>query len=175
MNEEQLRWVEQGLHDGVLGGEPKVPVESYGPKVNAFVRERLAAIGKREGDESDAFVEAQAKEAGAVRTDSGLVYRELRAGTGESPKATTRVKVHYHGTLRDGKVFDSSVERKTPATFALNQVIPCWTEGVQRMKVGGKSRLVCPAKLAYGERGAPPHIRPGAALVFEVELLGIEE
>jgi FKBP-type peptidyl-prolyl cis-trans isomerase FkpA/FKBP-type peptidyl-prolyl cis-trans isomerase FklB len=83
------------------------------------------------------------------------------------------VKVHYHGTLTDGTVFDSSVQRKEPATFPLNGVIPCWTEGVQLMKAGGKSRLVCPASLAYGDRGAPPRIRPGATLVFEVELLEI--
>jgi FKBP-type peptidyl-prolyl cis-trans isomerase len=81
--------------------------------------------------------------------------------------------VHYHGTLTNGKVFDSSVERKEPATFPLNGVIPCWTEGVQKMKVGGKSKLVCPSELAYGERGAPPDIGPGATLVFDVELLEI--
>ena len=97
----------------------------------------------------------------------------IKPGTGPSPKATDKVKVHYHGTLTDGTVFDSSVQRKEPATFPLNGVIPCWTEGVQLMKVGGKSRLVCPADLAYGDRGAPPKIKPGATLVFEVELLEI--
>ena len=81
------------------------------------------------------------------------------------------MKVHYHGTLRDGTVFDSSVERGEPATFPLNRVIPCWTEGVQKMKVGGKAKLVCPSNIAYGDRGAPPKIKPGATLVFEVELL----
>jgi FKBP-type peptidyl-prolyl cis-trans isomerase FkpA len=82
--------------------------------------------------------------------------------------------VHYHGTLRDGKVFDSSIERNEPVSFPLNAVIPCWTEGVQMMKVGGKSRLICPSALAYGDRGAPPDIKPGATLIFDVELLGIE-
>jgi FKBP-type peptidyl-prolyl cis-trans isomerase FkpA/FKBP-type peptidyl-prolyl cis-trans isomerase FklB len=113
-------------------------------------------------------------EEGAVRTDSGLIMQEIQPGSGDSPAATDRVSVHYHGTLRDGTVFDSSVERGSPATFALNRVIKCWTEGVQTMKVGGKSRLICPPDIAYGNRGAPPKIPPGSVLVFEVELLAIE-
>jgi FKBP-type peptidyl-prolyl cis-trans isomerase FkpA len=114
-----------------------------------------------------------AAEPGATQTPSGLVYRELRAGTGESPKATNAVTVNYRGTLTDGTEFDSSYKRNEPAQFPLNQVIPCWTEGLQKMRVGGKSRLVCPASLAYGERGAPPDIPGGATLIFEVELLAI--
>jgi FKBP-type peptidyl-prolyl cis-trans isomerase len=108
-------------------------------------------------------------------TASGLKYTVLKRGTGAvSPKATDTVKVHYHGTLLDGTVFDSSVERGQPISFPLNGVIPGWTEGLQLMKVGGKSHLVCPAKIAYGDRGAPPKIKPGATLQFDVELLGIE-
>src|SRR5262249_56091513 len=97
----------------------------------------------------------------------------VKRGTGRAAAATDKVKVHYHGTLIDGTVFDSSLQRGEPATFPLNNVIPCWTQGVQMMKVGGKSRLICPAELAYGDRGAPPRIKPGATLVFEVELLEI--
>jgi FKBP-type peptidyl-prolyl cis-trans isomerase FkpA len=97
----------------------------------------------------------------------------MKAGTGASPKVTDTVKVHYRGTLMDGTEFDSSYKRNEPAQFPLNQVIPCWTEGVQRMKVGGQSRLVCPPNIAYGDRGSPPVIPAGATLVFEVELLGI--
>ncbi|RPJ27722.1 MAG: FKBP-type peptidyl-prolyl cis-trans isomerase, partial [Planctomycetaceae bacterium] len=104
---------------------------------------------------------------------SGLQYQVLRAGNGPSPKATDSIKVHYEGTLLDGTVFDSSVKRGEPATFPLNQVIKCWTEGLQLMKVGGKSKLVCPSAIAYGDRGSPPTIKPGATLVFEVELLEI--
>ena len=104
---------------------------------------------------------------------SGMVYIAMTTGTGESPAATDTVKVHYRGTSIDGKEFDSSYTRGQPAEFPLNGVIKCWTEGVQKMKVGGKARLVCPADLAYGERGSPPNIAPGATLNFEVELLGI--
>ena len=119
------------------------------------------------------YLDKAAAEPGAKKTSSGLVYRELRPGTGASPKATDTVKVHYRGTLTDGKEFDSSYARNEPAEFPLNRVIPCWTEGVQMMKVGGKSRLVCPSNIAYVENGSPPEIPGGATLVFEIELLGI--
>ncbi len=121
-------------------------------------------------------VAASAKEAGAVVTASGLVYRSLADGQGASPKASDTVKVHYRGTLPDGKEFDSSYKRGQPISFPLSGVIPCWTEGVQRMKVGGKSKLTCPAALAYGERGAGGGlIPPNATLLFEVELLDIAQ
>ena len=108
-----------------------------------------------------------------VRTPSGIVITTLKEGTGASPKSTDTVKVHYRGTLLDGKEFDSSYGRGQPATFPLNRVIPCWTEGVQKMKVGGKAKLVCPAAIAYGETGHPPVIPGGATLTFEIELLEI--
>ncbi|MDH5252936.1 MAG: FKBP-type peptidyl-prolyl cis-trans isomerase, partial [Nitrospira sp.] len=120
-----------------------------------------------------AFLTKAASEKGATKTESGIIITTMKAGSGATPKATDTVKVHYHGTLIDGTVFDSSVKRGEPATFPLNQVIKCWTEGVQQIKVGGKSRLVCPSDLAYGERGSPPVIKPGATLIFEVELLEI--
>jgi FKBP-type peptidyl-prolyl cis-trans isomerase FkpA len=104
----------------------------------------------------------------------GLEITHLREGAGPSPTASDTVKVHYHGTFPDGRVFDSSVERGVPASFPLGGVIPCWTEGLQRMKVGGKARLTCPPALAYGEHGAPPTIPPNSTLIFEVELLEIQ-
>ena len=123
--------------------------------------------------QSDAAADA-AKEPGAVVSASGLVYRSLKDGSGASPSATDSVKVHYRGTFPGGKEFDSSLARGKPAEFPLNGVIKCWTEGVQRMKVGGKARLTCPASIAYGERGAGGGlIPPNATLHFEVELLGI--
>ena len=108
-----------------------------------------------------------------VTTDSGLTITELRSGTGAHPTRTSTVEVHYHGTLADGKVFDSSVDRGKPARFPLNGVIPCWTEGVAMMREGGKSRLVCPPQIAYGPSGRPPTIPPDATLTCEVELLKI--
>ena len=123
--------------------------------------------------QSDAALVSSSKEVGAVVTKSGLVYRSLKDGTGTSPAATDKVKVHYKGTFPDGKEFDSSYKRNEPTEFPLNRVIACWTEGVQMMKVGGKAKLTCPASIAYGERGAGGVIPPNATLVFEVELLAI--
>jgi FKBP-type peptidyl-prolyl cis-trans isomerase FkpA len=120
------------------------------------------------------LVAMNAKEAGAVVTPSGLVYKSLRDGTGANPTAADMVKVHYRGTFADGSEFDSSYARNAPAQFPLGGVIPCWTEGVQRMKVGGKAKLTCPSKIAYGERGAGGgKIPPNTPLQFEVELLEI--
>ena len=131
-----------------------------------------SSVGQTTADYAKYLAKAAA-EPGAVKTPSGLVYTELKAGTGASPRATQTVKVNYRGTLIDGKEFDSSYKRNMPIEFPLNGVIPCWTEGVQKMKVGGKSKLVCPASIAYGEQGRPG-IPGGATLVFEVELLGIK-
>jgi FKBP-type peptidyl-prolyl cis-trans isomerase FkpA len=179
----ELELVKQGLTDSVTGQKPAVDLQVFGPKINELARSRSGARAaveraestekaKAEKEKSKPFLEAAAKEPGAVKTDSGLVFRTLTPGKGESPKPTDRVKVHYHGTLIDGTVFDSSVQRGTPAEFPLNGVIPCWTEGVQKMKVGEKAKLVCPSSIAYGDAGRPK-IPPGATLVFEVELLGI--
>ena len=122
----------------------------------------------------EAVLKAAAAEAGATVTSTGLVYRSLKDGAGASPAATDVVKVHYRGTFPDGREFDSSFKRNAPAEFPLNRVIPCWTEGVQKMKVGGKAKLTCPASIAYGARGTPGGpIPPNATLQFEIELLGI--
>ncbi|QEA11681.1 FKBP-type peptidyl-prolyl cis-trans isomerase [Comamonas flocculans] len=112
--------------------------------------------------------------AAPVTTQSGLIYQSLHEGTGDAPKASDTVKVHYKGQLADGKEFDSSYQRGQPTEFALNRVIPCWTEGVQRMKVGGKAKLTCPPEIAYGARGAGGVIPPNATLTFEIELLGVQ-
>jgi FKBP-type peptidyl-prolyl cis-trans isomerase FkpA/FKBP-type peptidyl-prolyl cis-trans isomerase FklB len=173
LTEAEVEIVKAGLTDGVLGKNKQVELKTYGPKVHALQQARAAAVAANEKKAASDYLTKAAAEKGAIKTPSGVIITTIKPGTGASPKATDNVKVHYHGTLTDGTVFDSSVKRGEPATFGLNAVIPCWTEGVQQIKVGGKSRLVCPSELAYGDRGAPPLIRPGAALVFEVELLEI--
>jgi FKBP-type peptidyl-prolyl cis-trans isomerase FkpA len=133
----------------------------------------LTLLGATSWAQSDAVLVAAAKEAGAQVTKSGLVYRSLKDGAGKSPAATDKVKVHYKGSFPDGKEFDSSYKRGEPTEFPLNNVIACWTEGVQLMKTGGKAKLTCPSAIAYGQRGAGGVIPPNATLVFEVELLAI--
>ena len=175
LSDAELEMVKAGFTDGALQKQPKVNVSAYFPKIRELQGQRLAAAAEVEKKAGQAYIEKATQEKGAKKTASGLVITTLKEGTGPTPKETDTVKVHYHGTLPNGKVFDSSVERNEPATFPLNGVIKCWTEGVQMIKVGGKSRLVCPADIAYGDRGAPPDIKPGATLIFEVELLGIEK
>jgi FKBP-type peptidyl-prolyl cis-trans isomerase FkpA/FKBP-type peptidyl-prolyl cis-trans isomerase FklB len=168
-----LELVKAGITDGVLNRQRQVDLQAYMPRIQEMQKARASVVAAAEQKAGQAVLDKAAGEKGATKTPSGLVIVPIKPGTGPSPKATDRVKVHYHGTLTDGTVFDSSVRRGEPATFPLSGVIPCWTEGLQQMKVGGKSRLVCPAAVAYGDRGAPPRIRPGATLVFEVELLEI--
>ena len=174
LSEEDLSFVQRGLSDAVLGRDALVELTEYGPKIQAFMEQQSAGVAEGELVLANAFMEEQAGVEGAARTESGIVIQEITAGTGASPTAEDTVQVHYHGTLRDGTVFDSSVDRGEPANFPLAGVIPCWTEGLQHISVGGKSRLVCPPNLAYGLQG-PPGIPGNAALLFEVELLDIVE
>ena len=169
----EIAVVMQGFADAVKGGEPIVSLQEFGPKINPMLQERMQKVQAQAAAEGEAFREKAAQEEGAVQTASGLIFKELTAGTGASPKATDRVKVHYHGSLIDGTVFDSSVDRGEPVTFALDQVVEGWTEGLQMMKVGGKAKLTIPPELAYGP-GGREGIPPNATLIFEVELLAIE-
>ena len=169
----ELAFVSAGMSDLVLGKEPKVDIQTFGPKIQALVQERAAVAATAEKTAAGAFLAQMAKETGAQRSASGMIYIPVTAGAGANPTAASTVKVHYHGTLRDGTVFDSSVDRGEPISFPLNGVSPCWTEGVQMMKVGGKAKLVCPSDTAYGDTGSGP-IPGGATLVFEVELIAIE-
>ncbi len=173
LSEAELEVVKLGLTDAALGREPRVATQAYSADIQRLQRDRAASRAEAEVALARAFLEQAAAEPGAVRAESGLVIQEIAPGTGEQPGPTDTLRVHYHGTLRDGTVFDSSVEREKPAVFSLNRVIPCWTEALQQMRVGGKIKLVCPPELAYGNRGAPPKIAPGAALSFEVELIEI--
>ena len=133
----------------------------------------LASVAR--ADAGADFAEKAAKEKGAVKTASGLVYRSIVDGKGPQPTAAATVKVNYEGTFIDGKVFDSSKKNGGPISFPLRRVIKCWTEGVQRMRVGGKAQLVCPPSIAYGEAGAGGAIPPNSTLIFEVELLELVE
>jgi len=163
--------LQRALSDAAAG-KPALDLNEWSPKISPLAKERGARAAEKQKALSKAYLDKAAAEPGAVRTDSGLIYRELRPGSGESPKASDTVKVQYRGTLVDGTEFDSSYRRNEPAEFPLTRVIKCWTEGVQMMKTGGKSELVCPSDLAYGDQG-PPSIPGGATLIFEIELLEI--
>jgi FKBP-type peptidyl-prolyl cis-trans isomerase FkpA len=166
--------MKKGLLASLAGEKPQYDIQQYGALLSARAQKQSALVAAGEKEKAASFRDSAAAVPGAVKTASGLIFRTITPGTGPSPKSTDTVRVHYHGTLPDGKVFDSSVQRGQPAEFQLNQVIPCWTEGVQRMRVGEKARLVCPSEIAYGDRGAGPDIGPGATLIFEIELLGIK-
>ena len=169
-----------GISDG-FAGKPALTEEQKQAAIMdlqksamAKAEEKQKAAAEKNLKAGEAFLAANAKKEGVKTTASGLQYKVIKSGAGPSPKPTDVVKVHYHGTLIDGTVFDSSVRRNTPATFPVNGVIPGWTEALQLMKVGDKWQLVIPAKLAYGEEGPGP-IGPNSTLIFEVELLGIEK
>jgi FKBP-type peptidyl-prolyl cis-trans isomerase FkpA len=159
--------VQRGLSDALLKKKLKVDMKVYRPKVNELAASGYAA-------KSAAMVARYGAQPGAVTTASGLVYIETRAGTGAQPGPTDAVKVHYDGKLADGTVFDSSRRRGEPSTLPIDKVIPCWREALQRMKVGAVAAIVCPADIAYGEAGRPPTIPPNSALLFAIELIGIE-
>ena len=172
----ELELVKQGLLDAASGKKLRLEekeLEEWGPKIDTMLTKRATPEVEAERARGQAYADRAAKEPGATRSKSGLVRVPLVPGAGASPMATDLVKVSYQGTLIDGTVFDSSKAHGGPAEFHLNQVVPCWTEGVQQMKVGEKARLVCPAALAYGAAGRPPQIPGGATLVFEIELLSI--
>jgi FKBP-type peptidyl-prolyl cis-trans isomerase len=171
--ESDVAAIEEGLRDALLAKPLRVDPRSHGPQIQKMVTERRAAAAAEETAAAGTFLADAAGAAGAKKTESGLIYLGMTEGSGATPKATDRVKVHYKGMLRDGSEFDSSISRGQPAVFHLNRVVPCWTEALQLMKVGGKAKLTCPASLAYGERGVPGRIPPGAPLVFEVELIEI--
>ncbi|ANA39442.1 peptidylprolyl isomerase [Geobacter anodireducens] len=171
----ELDYVKQGISDAVEGKKPAVDLAAYTGKVQELARARRKAQGEKAAAAGKEFLEKAAGEKGAVKTDSGMVYLPLKDGNGVSPVATDTVKVNYRGTLIDGREFDSSYKRGTPAEFRLDGVIKCWTEGLQKMKEGGTARFVCPATLAYGDAGAGELILPGSTLNFEVELLEVKK
>jgi FKBP-type peptidyl-prolyl cis-trans isomerase FkpA len=171
LSPDELALVERAMSDAAAS-KPAIDLSTWGPRIRSFAQARAAQATDKEKAASQAYLDKAATQPGAIKTDSGMIYREIKAGTGASPGATDTVKVNYRGTLVNGTEFDSSYSRNEPAQFALNGVIPCWTEGLQKMKVGGKAQLVCPSNLAYGDQGRPS-IPGGAALIFEIELLDV--
>jgi FKBP-type peptidyl-prolyl cis-trans isomerase len=174
LTEAEFEWVARGVADAALGREALANPQDHMAAIQQVHTARVARANEGERAAAEEFLAQEAAAEGAVQSESGMIRQILVAGEGAQPEPTDEVRVHYHGTLRDGTVFDSSVDRGEPAQFPLNRVIPCWTEAVTQMKVGGKSRIVCPASIAYGSRGMG-EIPGDAALVFEVELLEIIE
>lgn len=172
--EAELATFESGLRDGVLNKEKKIDPATIEAQMQAFAAARRTQMAIQEKAAGAVYLEKMAGESGATKGPTGYVVRPLTEGTGASPGPNDEVTVHYHGTMRDGTVFDSSVDRGVPAEFGLGRVVPCWTQALQTMKVGGKYKLTCPSDLAYGDRGSPPSIKPGAVLTFEVELLDVK-
>jgi FKBP-type peptidyl-prolyl cis-trans isomerase FkpA len=170
LSDDEIDLVLRGIEDTARGEPLPIDPEEFASKLRLLQEERRKAGLEIEAKESGEYLVAQSKLEGAEATPSGLIFTEIEVGNGSQPTATNTVRVKYTGRLRDGTIFDERT-----AEFPLNGVIPCWTEGVARVKVGGKARLVCPSEIAYGNNGMPPIIPPGAALTFDVELLEIIE
>ncbi|MDR0966860.1 MAG: FKBP-type peptidyl-prolyl cis-trans isomerase [Myxococcales bacterium] len=170
--------LKKGFMDALVPGSGALEMREVGPKIQGFVKRRQETMAEKNKQKGDEYMAQRAAEAGVEKSSTGLLFKSIQEGEGAQPADTDVVKVHYTGTLIDGTKFDSSYDRKgpdgtaAPATFPLKGVIPCWTEGVQKMKVGGKAQLICPSELAYGPRPRPK-IPGGSTLIFDVELVEI--
>ena len=173
LSESELELVTVGITDGVFKRPPKVDLQTFGPKIQLLQQARAAVLAEPEKKAGAAFLAKIAAEPGAKKTESGAILKTIKEGKGAIPKISDMVKVHYQGTLIDGTVFESSAKQGEPAMLRVNEMSKCWAEGIQQIKVGGKSKLVCPSNLAYRDKGLTPFIKPGATLVFEIELLAI--
>ena len=169
----ELKVVEQGLTDGA-NHHPALDADTYNQQIQALQRTRIAAIDEKQKTAGQAFLDKAAAQPGAQKTATGLVYIPVSDGKGAIPERSDRVSVTYEGKLIDGTVFDSTAKHGgQPVQMNVSGIIACWTEALQLMKAGGKARVVCPSSLAYGDRGAPPTIMPGATLDFSIELLEV--
>jgi len=180
LSSEEFVVFSKGLEAASLGKKPELDLAAFQPRIEPFLQAKVAqarvanvGVAQARKTADAAFVAKAAAEPGALKLESGAVVMTLTPGKGDSPKPTSTVKVHYEGKLTDGTVFDSSIQRGQPVEFPLNGVIPCWTQGVAKMKLGEKARLTCPSDTAYGDQGQGP-IPPGATLIFEVQLLSIK-
>jgi FKBP-type peptidyl-prolyl cis-trans isomerase FkpA len=168
----EVETVVRAFREAAAGAEPVVSMEEARPLLEALRQKRMEQRSAAQKAAGKAFADKAATEPGAVRSASGMVYRESVPGTGATPSESDRVKVHYRGTLIDGTEFESSQRRNQPAQFRLDEVVPCWSEALRKMRAGGKATVVCPSEIAYGDRGRPS-IPPGATLVFDIELLEV--
>lgn len=174
LKESELKYVSMGLKDSVLGRKPQIDLNSYMPKINELAQKRMTVKAVEQKKKDKPFLDKAAKEPGAATLPSGLIFTEVKAGTGDAPKASDTIRAAYEGRMTNGTVFDSSEKHGGPVEFALDRVIPCWTEAFQKIKLGGKAKLVCPGEIAYGDGGNPAgNIPGGATLIFDVELVEI--
>jgi FKBP-type peptidyl-prolyl cis-trans isomerase len=171
-----LAKVNAGLRDAALQNKPRHDLNVYAPRIEEWAQQRAAKKSEGEKAKSKGFLEKMAKEKGAEVSPTGLIYIPLREGTGPQPSSTDSIKAHYEGKLLDGTKFDSSYDRGQPTDFGLAAgIIKCWSEGIPKIKVGGKARLICPSEIGYGDEGRGKIIKPGATLDFIVELVGINK
>jgi FKBP-type peptidyl-prolyl cis-trans isomerase FkpA/FKBP-type peptidyl-prolyl cis-trans isomerase FklB len=175
LSEPEFELVKSGIADGFFKRPPKVDLKAFGLKISELQQARASVIAEAEKKVGAAFLAKAATEPGAKKTESGAILITIKEGNGATPKIADIVKLHYLGTLVDGTVFDDSAKQGgNPATLRVNEMSKCWVEGIQQIKVGGKSKLVCPSNLGYRDKGLPPLIKPGATLVFEIALLEVE-
>ena len=173
LNAAELQAVQSGFSDNILENQLQVDTSQHRQKLQEWGSKRIEAAAMRYSKQGEEYVKKFLEDPSIKKTVSGALIKDISAGTGKQPTGSSRVKIHYHGTLVDGTVFDSSKDRKEPGEFALGGLIKCWGEGIPQMKVGGTARLVCPPETAYGENGSPPVIPPNSTLIFDVELLEI--
>lgn len=173
LTDAEIAWIRQGLTESAEGKPLRVPAASWMPQVSDFTHKRLAEVAASERAKEMPFFQREAAQPGTVRHPSGLLYRELRAGTKPGPGRTGKVFVAYTGTLTDGTVFDSSAPMGRPIVFDIEKVIPCWQAALPLMKAGGRARIVCPPETAWGDVGNPPLVKPGATVVFDIELVEV--
>ena len=172
---EEQQFVLDGFKEAAAGEESRVDVTAFMPKIQALHYQRQARAIEQQRERGAAYLAQQATQSGAVKTTSGMVYREVSPGKGRAVVETDTVTVHYEGTLPDGTIVDSSRKRGKPTEFRVNGVIACWKEALLQMKVGGRSHIVCPPDLAYGDGGSPPAIPRGATLAFDIELIEVSK
>jgi len=171
LSPEELKYVQQGMSDASAGKKLAVDPDASMKKIGELAKARMAKATEKQKALAKPFLEKAAAEKGTQKTASGLIYKEIKAGTGNQPKTTDIVKFHFIATFSDGKEIENSIKRGQPVEVPLDRLIPCWSEGIGMMKVNGKAKLICPSNLAYGDEGRPPIIPGGATMIFEVELL----